>query len=188
MRADSSLREYAARLGEVRDLQVLREVLTRRTTGALAGWVEHELAALLRAAWQRLERELEGPDQHRLTDHLTVLALGPAPDDVDVRRCVKKARKQALRRLADAGDDPDLLHDARKAAKRARYAAEATGRPRQVRRFQRLQELLGTHHDLVVAGRWLEQAALPLPLRAEAGAVGVRLSAEGERARRSATL
>nr|WP_282206702.1 CHAD domain-containing protein [Kitasatospora fiedleri] len=45
------------------------------------------------------------------------------------------------------------LHDARKAAKRARYAGESAGRPARAftRRMKALQDVLGRHQDAVVA-------------------------------------
>jgi CHAD domain-containing protein len=187
-RLEESLREYAGRMGQVRDLQVLRTVLTGEAEGALADWIDSELAGQLRAAWLRLERDLEGPDPHRVTDDLSVVALAPGAKDVDVRGCVKKARRKAERKLARAGEDAERLHDARKAAKRARYAAEATSRQKQALRFKQLQDRLGAHHDLVVAASWLEQADVPPPLRADAVALGVHLRADGERARRAAVL
>ncbi len=60
-------------------------------------------------------------------------------------------------RLCPVAEDQDAaIHDARKAAKRARHAAEAartalggTAR-RQAARTKKLQELLGNHHDTVV--------------------------------------
>ena len=55
------------------------------------------------------------------------------------------------------GDDGAELHKARKAGKRARYAAEL-GRPvlgkkkatNSVHRYRNLQDILGEHHDAVV--------------------------------------
>lgn len=180
--ADLSLREYAARLGEVRDLQVLRQVLAGHASGGLADWVEESLAKELQAGWHRLELELLGNGHRRLSDGLDSLLLA-GHREIDVERCVHRAGKKAERKLARAGDDVERLHDARKAAKRARYAAEATGRRPQAEHFQRLQDLLGTHHDLVVAARWLEGAAVPSVLRAEARALGVHLHGAAERAR-----
>ena len=57
------------------------------------------------------------------------------------------------------------LHSARKAAKRARYAAEAArpalGRPakRFAKRMKRVQQLLGDHQDSVVAREALRELA-----------------------------
>jgi CHAD domain-containing protein len=85
---------------------------------------------------------------------------------------------RAYRRLArdvararDGGGDL-AVHDARKAAKRARYAAEAAGpvlgkgARKLVRRMRGLQDLLGEHHDSVVARAAVREIA------AEARAAG----------------
>ena len=69
------------------------------------------------------------------------------------------------------GDDGAELHKARKAGKRARYAAEL-GRPvlgkkkatNSVHRYQNLQDILGEHQDAVVAA--------DLPRRMGAGTAG----------------
>jgi CHAD domain-containing protein len=65
------------------------------------------------------------------------------------------------------GHDRDLaLHDARKAAKRARYAAEAArpalGKPakRLAKRMKAVQSLLGDHQDSVVAREALRTLAV----------------------------
>jgi len=69
--------------------------------------------------------------------------------------------------VRDAGSTPSdaELHDIRIRAKRARYATEAVtpvvgGRARQLaRRLSDLQDVLGAHHDSVVARQWLHEAA-----------------------------
>jgi CHAD domain-containing protein len=71
-----------------------------------------------------------------------------------------------------AQDRDTAIHQARKAAKRARYAAEAAvpalGRTasRQAAQARELQQLLGDHHDSVVA------RAVLLDLAGEARAAG----------------
>lgn len=66
-------------------------------------------------------------------------------------------RALALAAAADAGNRDSALHQARKAAKRARYAAEAAGpalgarAAHQAAWARELQEKLGDHHDSVVA-------------------------------------
>ncbi len=49
---------------------------------------------------------------------------------------------------------------ARKAAKRARYAAELFGKGRNVKRYKRIQSVLGDHQDTVVAAGTLRRMAL----------------------------
>ena len=63
--------------------------------------------------------------------------------------------------------DGDLLHRARKAAKRARYAAELIGpvdKPqtakKTVKHYKRIQRILGEHQDSVVASDTLRRLAV----------------------------
>jgi CHAD domain-containing protein len=67
------------------------------------------------------------------------------------------ASTKALAAVPGAEDRDAAIHDARKATKRARYATEAAlpalGKKarRQARRAKEQQQLLGDHHDSVVA-------------------------------------
>ena len=104
-----------------------------------------------------------------LLDGLDALIADPPLTPLAARKAGKalaKPVKRASRRLERAlaavpvagdGDKDTAIHEARKAAKRARYAAEAatpalggTAR-RQASRTKKLQGLLGDHHDSVVA-------------------------------------
>ncbi len=64
---------------------------------------------------------------------------------------------RALAAVPEADDRDTALHEARKAAKRARYAAEAavpalgSAASRQAEAAKDLQQVLGDHHDSVVA-------------------------------------
>ena len=88
-----------------------------------------------------------------------------------VRRAARRLRR-ALAAVPGAGDRDAAIHEARKTAKRARYAAEAAipalGRTaaRQAAQAKELQQLLGDHHDSVVARTVL------LDLAAKARAAG----------------
>ncbi|MEV5602078.1 CYTH and CHAD domain-containing protein [Streptomyces sp. NPDC052299] len=94
-----------------------------------------------------------------------------APAD-ELVRAVRKDHKRLAGRVAHArelppGPDRDAaLHSARKAAKRARYAAEAArpalGRPakKAVKRLKAVQSLLGDHQDGVVAREALRTLAV----------------------------
>ena len=84
-----------------------------------------------------------------------------------MRKAARRAARKADKRLAaglDANRD-ELLHRARKAAKRARYAAELTApvRGRKAKRarkhYKRIQRVLGEHQDAVVASDTLWHAA-----------------------------
>jgi CHAD domain-containing protein len=184
---DTSLQVYAARLGQVRDLQVLGEVLGESPAGDLSSWMTSQVQRELAAGWQQLERELGATDHRQLTEQLAVVLPTPV-GRTDVNKMVHRAAATAERRLARAGDDADRLHTARKAAKRARYAAEATGHDKRARTFKALQDVLGRHHDLVVAADWVVAAQVPPELRSEASALVERLHADAARARSKAVL
>jgi CHAD domain-containing protein len=184
---DASLQAYAARLGLVRDLQVLGDELAEHSTGALADWVAAQVQRELAAAWQQLERELSAIDHHHLGDQMAAVILAP-PRKLNLGKQARRAAKKAERMLASAGDDAERLHAARKAAKRARYAAEATGHDHRAHRFKQLQDVLGTHHDLVVAADWIEAAPVPDELRDDAIALAERLRADADALRSRAVL
>ncbi|MEV5711542.1 CHAD domain-containing protein, partial [Actinoallomurus sp. NPDC052274] len=95
----------------------------------------------------------------------------PPPARAETAKAVAKAWRKMLRRHAHAAGLPAgpardaALHRTRKAAKRARYTAEAAapalGSPAKklARRAERLQEVLGAHHDGVVAAERLGELA-----------------------------
>lgn len=191
--AVASLREYAAALGPVRDLQVLRELLAEETPDGLAAWIVEDVERSLAAQWARLGRELAGPEACRAPDLTATLALRPddaagRPGRRAVQRAVRKAGRRAERRLTGAGDDIERLHDARKAAKRARYAAEAVGELSEAHRFERVQDALGRHRDLLTAAAWLDRTSPPTALLAEVAELAARLRAEADRVRAAAVL
>ena len=124
-------------------------------------------AAELAQARQAVAHELDGRRYLRLRVDLGALLADPPLTPSAERRAIKalstpvrRARRRLDRALAAVprADDRDTaLHQARKAAKRARYAAETavpalggTAR-RQAAQAKELQELLGDHHDSVVA-------------------------------------
>jgi CHAD domain-containing protein len=96
----------------------------------------------------------------------------------------RKLRKEARRLHAGEATD-DELHRLRIRAKRARYALEAVepvlGKPARAlaKRIAALQDVLGDHHDTVVAEDWLRAAAGdPTLPRAAAVAAGQLVAAE----------
>lgn len=134
------LRHLGRLLGDARDLEVLDE----RLTGLLAeqGWDDHPFAHHLadelgRDREQAHAEVLSGLDDDR---HQRLLAAlqelaeqAPWSDELDwaeVLRRVRKDDKRLRRRMARADETESqrerlhLLHEARKAAKRLRYAAE----------------------------------------------------------------
>lgn len=176
---DGELRWYAELLGAVRDAHVLEgrldEALAETPPELVLGPVRQRIDAHLDARrakdWQRLQEELSQP---RYLDLLREVAAwvdetpftGRARRSAgELVRLARKANRKVTERL-EAGNrsgDVHLLHSARKAAKRARYAAEAVaptagGRAlKEAGRYQRLQDLLGEHQDSVVSAQLLRE-------------------------------
>jgi CHAD domain-containing protein len=140
------------------------------------------VAALSQARYTHLRIKLEAAAARPA---FTDAALGPASDALTpvVRRQWKKVRR-AVRELGDNPPD-EALHSTRVRAKRCRYAAEACepafGKParRLARAMAEVQELLGEHHDAVVAGAWLAKTAHECS-PAEAYAIGMLAQIEHE--------
>lgn len=177
---DEELRWYAALLGEVRDRQVLARRLHAMLDdlddslqlGPVRARVDNELGREQAEAWHRLLHELDGERYLALLAEVdgwvrnapwTPLADGPAQL---LAKRVERAERRVSRRLtrANATGDVHLLHGARKAAKRARYAAEAAepviGRKAaaaHAKRYQQLQDLLGEHQDSLVSAELLRR-------------------------------
>ena len=179
------LKWLAAELGQARDGEVLLARLTAELAAIppalVAGPVQaritgHFTAELAQAGTAALHA-LDGQRYLRLLNDLDALLADPPLTPLAERKAgkvlarpVRRAARRLQRALAavpaaeDAGaedasavDRDAALHEARKAAKRARYAAE-TALPalggkarRQAARAKKLQELLGDHHDSVVA-------------------------------------
>lgn len=185
---DAHLSWYAALLGGVRERQVLR---ARFATLAGSPAADDAFRAGLTHLDDRLmAREREASDQlmgalssgRYLGLLRTLLRWRTAPpfqpeaslEATALARHVRSAARSADKRLSTATaapGDPDGLHRARKAAKRARYAAEVA-RPvlgegaarKALDHYKAVQEALGEHQDSVDAVRVLSR------LRAEAGA------------------
>jgi len=165
-------------LGDARDGEVLAGHLQaelRKTPGELVigpvqarvrahfASVSAEARATLLGALdsQRYFSLLDELDQLMAEPPLTKRAARPAADVLPAAawRPFRQARRHMRRaRRAPAGEPKDVaLHEARKAAKRARYAGEAMTPAigKQARRFTRqmknVQGLLGDHQDAVIA-------------------------------------
>jgi CHAD domain-containing protein len=178
------LRWLGRELGGARDAQVLRErlqqLLSTQPPELVMGPVDvlvddelsaaeqrgraHALAALDDARYARLVRDLDVLARDLPT---TEEADGPAGEVLPrlVRRDLKRLRR-AVRDAgeAEAGEAHDAaLHDARKKAKRLRYAAEmavpALGE--QAKRLassaKAVQQALGEHQDTVMSRRFLRE-------------------------------
>jgi CHAD domain-containing protein len=161
-------------LGEVRDGDVMGERLARLVhneppelvLGPVAARITSLLAARAAEARRALTAGLDSPRYTTLLNNLDALVAGLAePARVPRRRLMQRARRAVRRadaRLAVATTD-ERLHEARKAYKRARYAAElvapVAGRPatRLADRVTDLQDVLGAHQDALVTGDLLRQ-------------------------------
>ncbi|RYV52542.1 CYTH and CHAD domain-containing protein [Pengzhenrongella frigida] len=163
-------------LGVARDAEVARarlaELVAAEPAELVAGPVGERLDAdradAYRAAHDHALTELDSARYFRLLDTLDDLAdapplaaaaRGPARKVLPARvRREWKRLERAFRAATKAPPGPrrdEHLHETRKAAKRARYAAEAVspvlGRPAEkfARAAKDLQTLLGDHHDSV---------------------------------------
>jgi len=168
------LKWLAAVLGHARDAEVLLDRLTGEltrippdlVTGPVSARIDGHFGAELGQARRAAVRTLDGRRYLSLLDGLDGLIAHPPLTPLAVRRAGKalgKPMRRAARRLEralaavpQAPDKDTAIHEARKAAKRARYAAEVAApalggaAKRQASRAKGLQGLLGDHHDSVV--------------------------------------
>ena len=165
---------YAGALGEVRD----RDVLSRRLVEQIAelppeqvrGPVEAEITKSLATERDVALQRLNEAMSTRRYQHLMQLLRGwkAAPPITDAAgkkiktavKYVEKAKRKADKRLRKADDDIDQLHRARKAFKRARYAAELvepadSDMKAIAREGEEMQTLLGEHQDAIIAANFL---------------------------------
>jgi CHAD domain-containing protein len=204
---NTELKWLADALGEVRDLEVLRARSERRLADLpdadqRSTWLAAMAAEELRAR-DRLRESLSAPRYLALLDAVDAFLASPPligehagrPTRRETAKAVDQAWRKMLRRHARAAGLPPstardvALHGTRKAAKRARYTAEAAvpalGSPAKklARRAERLQGLLGAYQDGVVAAERLgDFARRPGTPPAEAFAAG-RLAEREERGR-----
>ncbi|MFF0748772.1 CHAD domain-containing protein [Streptomyces sp. NPDC004267] len=181
------LKWLAAELGHARDLEVLdarlRAGLAALPRDLVIGPVRRRLGTWKSAEGGGSRRHtldaLDSPRHLALLDRLDALLAAPPllpAAHKSAAKVLPKAVRRDYRRLAkrveaalalDPGRDRDLaLHSARKAAKRARYAADAAtpalGRPakRFASRVKAVQTCLGDHQDSVVARAALRDLAV----------------------------
>ncbi len=178
------LKWVAEVLGRMRDREVLLARLRSEldalspedVVGPVPARVESTLTADTAAARRNALRDLGSRRYLALLDALDSLAAVPPcgegatgrADDV-LPRLVRKIHRKVAAALDDAATHPpgeardERLHEARKLAKRLRYAGEALtpafGRDaaRLASRAEDLQEVLGAHQDSVVARGELRQ-------------------------------
>jgi CHAD domain-containing protein len=179
---DAELGWLAAELGELRDREVLRARLLRAVddlpaylvVGPVAERIDQVLLTELTAHADALVRTMRESRYHSLVDEMTQWRQAPpftSAADKPVRslsdhvaaaeRRLARRMKRAAARHASESD----LHSARKAGKRARYAAEAVA-PTLGKRVDslaksaaNLQSLLGEHQDSIVATELLRRIA-----------------------------
>ncbi|CAG7623110.1 CYTH and CHAD domain-containing protein [Rhodococcus opacus] len=171
---DEELSWYAGVLGEVRDRQVQRarfakavaDLPSELVMGPVAARIDNDLLAEQRRYQDEVMATLDTGRYRALLASLAQWRTAPPLTDEAssgsrvLEKAARKAWKKADKRLAAALDDggDEALHRARKAAKRARYAAELTipifGRKKsrkKVAKYKKIQEVLGEHQDSVVA-------------------------------------
>jgi CHAD domain-containing protein len=202
------LRWLATSLGDARDTEVLHDRLLDELQKNGSGddparpRIDADLRKQYRAARRRVLRDLDSVRYARLLDRLDALLEAPpftaeaaALASKALPRLVRKAFRTVRRRHDEAGhaatpeDHAVALHEVRKAAKRARYVGEAMApafgkdAARFAAEFEELQDLLGEHHDSVVARQALGEMA---PRAHAAGedtfTIGVLAGREEERA------
>ncbi|MEV0115950.1 CYTH and CHAD domain-containing protein [Streptomyces sp. NPDC050844] len=181
------LKWLAAELGVDRDQEVLTERLTARIAalprtlllGPVRGRLRIWTAARRSGSRRRTVAVLDGKRYLALLESVDALLADPplrkaaaAPPADALPKAVLKDHDRLAARIEHAlalppGEERDLaMHEARKAAKRARYAGEAAtpalGKPakRFARRAKDVQSVLGDHQDSVVAREALRNLAI----------------------------
>ncbi|ATL27738.1 CYTH and CHAD domain-containing protein [Streptomyces formicae] len=188
------LKWLAGELGVDRDQEVLTERLTARIDalprtlllGPVRGRLRIWTVARRTGSRRRTVAVLDGKRYLALLDTVDALLAAPplrgaataAPSDALPKALLKEYARLAAR-VEHALEQPpgtarDLaMHDARKAAKRARYAGEAAtpalGKPakRFAKRMKSVQTVLGDHQDSVVAREALRALAIQAHLAGE---------------------
>jgi CHAD domain-containing protein len=163
----------AARDGEVLDAHLrstLRRAPVELRIGPVEARIQGHFASVSAAARTELLAALDSDRYFSLLDDLDRLLAEPPLTAKAARPAARvlpaaprRARRQANRRMKRAWRAPagqprnEGLHRARKSARRARYAAEATtpaigGKAaRLAKRMKKVQSVLGEHQDAVIA-------------------------------------
>jgi len=171
---DAELQWYADLLGAVRDRDVLSSRLTKQIAELpqeqVRGDVEAEITKTLATeradAVDRLDKAMRTSHYDHLIQLLRSWRAAPPLTEAAGQKntaaveYVEKAQRKADKRLGKADGDIEELHRARKATKRARYAAEVV-KPAEnqmksiAREAEERQTLLGEHQDAVVTAKFL---------------------------------
>jgi CHAD domain-containing protein len=181
------LKWLAGELGVARDAEVMRDRVRKAVeadeevveAGSVAAVSDEELGQAYRSAHDRVLAELDGDRYHALLTALEGLVTAPplrkkaaaparkalpgliARSFTDVRRIVEEAEATPA-----GAEREELLHDARKAAKRARYAGESVSgifgadAVAFAKAMEEMQEALGEHQDSVLTRERLRDLAL----------------------------
>jgi CHAD domain-containing protein len=172
---DDELAWYADLLGGVRDRDILSARLTKQIAelppeqvrGPVEAEITKTLAAQREDALHQLQQGMRTPRYEHLVQLLRGWRARPPFTEAASEKAaaavgyVDKAKKKADKRLRKADDDIERLHKARKAMKRARYAAELaqpadSDMKAVAREAEEMQTLLGEHQDAVVSAKFLE--------------------------------
>jgi CHAD domain-containing protein len=190
----AELRWLGTVLGDARDAEVLGDHIQGHVANLPAEEVVGPVAARIRGHFAQVAADaqatalktLDSPRYFAVLDRLDEL-IAAAPETKAASRpaievlpaCVQRAYKRTSRRMKHALFEPEgtggdvALHQARKAAKRARYAAEAVvpafGRraSRFAKEMKRLQSVLGAHQDAVIARQAERDIGMSAHLAAE---------------------
>jgi CHAD domain-containing protein len=191
-RLEEELVWWANLLGEVRDLDILSqrqaallaEVPPELILGPVASTIQTELAARRKAAVDAMTDTLNSARYRKLVALIhhwradpPFTSVADSPSDA-LDPAIKKAKKKARNRLAtavevrQAGEPSDeMLHRARKASKRYRYAVEAAApiwgakADKIVAQRKDLQDLLGNYQDSIVSAAFLRELGARLGSR-----------------------
>lgn len=184
---------FAGLLGGVRDLDILAarlaadlaEVPTELVVGPVANQIDTELTTQRKVAWDDVAAALDSDRYRQLLAELHRWRGDPPLTDVadapaaKAKKYVKKANKKLDKRLdraieAHLSGDPEadhLLHQARKAGKRARYAVELAApvlgkkADKIIDDRKDLQDVLGEHQDSFVAADFLRSEGVRVGIR-----------------------
>jgi CHAD domain-containing protein len=194
----------ADRLGAARDADVLIERLRGHLErlgepdAQAGGWLLERMGRERDTARSALLAAMRESAYVKLLDDLIAAANRPMvldggrPAAEPLVPQVAKTWRELRNEVRQAGPEPSdaQLHRIRIRAKRCRYAAEAVapvvGKPavRFAAAVEAIQEVLGDHHDAVVAQDWLRKAAERAPARG-ALAAGLLIAVERDTAART---
>jgi CHAD domain-containing protein len=169
------LRGFARTLGEAREADVRRELLTALSLddGRVSPSAHRRLVGLLErscvASRERLGLQLAAPEWAALCAALDRQRAGEAliversADMAQVLALVARAWRRPLRLLRRGPRDVAELHELRLAFKHCRYALEPVAdiAPREgarlLRRLRAAQDCIGEHRDTLLAEHWVQE-------------------------------